>query len=306
MHPSEALSPRDVYGGRVFAYVLDLFLVLVAAGPLAGTTGWLFAIGFSLVYLGIVQGLTGWSLAKALLGVRVVRAGTTEPPGIVRGLVRWLVGLVELPIIAGIVSSTNERRRRAGDYAAGTEVVGLAPAPRVRLLAVVGYVALLSIFVALSSFNTFLIIWAIFTPMVIAGLVVVLGSRRMPGGVLWLAGLGFALVASTLMSLGDLCKRGGGTCGDLALAHKAIPALIAVVVAIVVLFALRGVVAYVAVAVLVAFAQIWMFLRLREGDDMGFAAILMLILLAMALGAEMIKFARGRAEQRDAAAHAPA
>jgi uncharacterized RDD family membrane protein YckC len=306
MHPSEALSPRDVYGARVFAFVLDLFLVLVAAAPLAGGAGWAFALAFAFVYLGIAQGLTGWSLAKALLGIRVVRVGTTDPPGVVRGILRWVVGLVELPLplVAGIISSLNERRHRAGDFAAGTEVVGLAPAPRVRLLAVVGYVLLLAIFVAASSFDTFLIIWAIFTPMVVAGVVVVLGQRRMKGGTLWLVGLGFALVGASLMSFQDLCKRGEGNCGDLALAHKAIPALVLLVIAIVVLFTLRGALAYVTVAVLVAVSEIWMFLRLRSGEDMAFGAVLMLILLAAQLIGEAVRQVRIRAEQRDAAAQA--
>jgi len=77
MHPSEALSPRDVFGARFTAAVLDLALVALAAGPLPGASGWIFALGFSFVYLGIVQGITGWSLAKAMLGARVVKMGTT-------------------------------------------------------------------------------------------------------------------------------------------------------------------------------------------------------------------------------------
>src|SRR5215213_6438008 len=98
MHPSDGLSPRDVFGARVTAAVLDLALVALSAGPLAGTSGSLFALGFSFVYLGIVQGFTGWSLAKAILGVRVVKAGTTGAPGPISGAIRWLLAPLGVPV----------------------------------------------------------------------------------------------------------------------------------------------------------------------------------------------------------------
>ena len=306
MHPSEALSPRDVYGARVTAFVLDLVLVLVAIGPLPGTSGLLFALGFSLVYLGVVQGFTGWSLGKAITGAKLVRAGTLEAPGPVSGVIRWLLAPLGFPVISAISSAFNERRQSVGDLAGRTEVVGLAPEGRVRALSAIGYVVILAILVAASSFNTFLIVWAIFTPMAIAGVVIVLGQRRMPGGTLWLAGLGFAFVAAALMSAQGLCKKGGGTCTDLDVAQKAIPALVLLVIAIAILFTMRGLIQYVLVAALVAISEIWMFMRLRSGEDMAIGAFLMLVLLAAALVVEAIKRLRTRAEERDAAAHAPA
>src|SRR4051812_48634596 len=104
MHPSEALSPRDIYGGRVTAAFLDLVLVAVSAGPLPGTSGWLFALGFSFVYLGILQGITGWSLAKAMMGVRVVRAGTTSAPGPISTAIRWVLAPLGIPVITAFSS----------------------------------------------------------------------------------------------------------------------------------------------------------------------------------------------------------
>jgi hypothetical protein len=299
MHPSEALSPRDVFGARVTAAVLDLALVALAAGPLAGAAGWGFALAFSFVYLGVIQGFTGWSLSKAILGVRVVKVGTTAAGGPISGVIRWLLAPLGVPVVSAISSAFNDRRRGVGDIAGRTEVVGLAPAPRVRVLAAIGYIAAVGVFVAASTLNTFLIVFAIFLPMVIAGLVVVLGQRRMPGGVMWLAGLGFAFVAACLMSFQGLCKKGGGTCADLDFAHKAIPALVVLVIAIVVLFTLRGMVMYAAVAALTAIAEIWMFIRLRKDDDMAFGALLMLILLAAALLGEGIRISRKRAQDRD-------
>ena len=303
MHPSEALSPRDAFGSRAFAFVLDFFLVLVAAGPVAGAAGFGFALGFSLLYLGIVQGITGWSLAKAVLGIRVVRAGTVDPPGLVRGLLRWIAAPLGISAIGAPVAAFNERRRSLGDTVARTEVVGLAPAPRVRAWSVVAYVLLLSAFLAFSTFDTFLILWAIFMPMVVAGLVIVFGLGRMKGGLLWLAGLGFALVASSLMVFQGLCERGGGVCVE-SQATEALPAFVLLLVAIGVLFLLPGAARYAIVAVLVAIAEVLMFIRLRDIEDMGFAALLMLILLGLALVVEAVRFSRARAETRDRAAQA--
>jgi hypothetical protein len=299
MHPSEALSPRDVFGARVTAAALDLGLVALAAGPLAGAAGWAFAGAFSLVYLGVIQGFTGWSLGKAILGARVVKVGTTQAAGPISGVVRWLLAPLGVPIISAISAGFNDRRRGVGDLAGRSEVIGLAPAPRARGLATVGYVVMLGVFIALSSFDTFLILSAIFLPMVVAGLVVVLGQRRMHGGTMWLAGLGFALVPACLMSFQGLCDRGGGVCADLDEAHKAIPVLVLLGIAIAVLFTLRGTVMYVAVAALTAIAEVWMFILLRNSDDMAFGSLLMLILLAAALAGEGVRIRRKRAQDRD-------
>jgi RDD family len=306
MHPSEALSPRDIFGSRFTASFLDLALVAAAIGPLAGSGGLIFALAFSFLYLGIAQGLTGMTLAKALLGVRVVKAGTTQPAGLIAGVVRWLAAPLGIPLFTAIGAAFNDRRRGLGDYLARTEVIGLAPETRVRVLSVIGYLVVLEAFIAASSFNTFLILNAIFAPMVIAGLVVVLGSRRMPGGVMWLAALGFAFVPACLMSFQGLCDRGGGVCDDLSAAHKAIPALIALTIAIVIVFTVRGIVQYVAVAALTAASAIWMFFRLRDVEDMGFASLLLLILLALAVAGEGVRYAKRRAEERDAEAQAAA
>jgi hypothetical protein len=304
MHPSEALSPRDIYGARVTASVLDLLLIGISAGPLPGASGWVFALGFSFVYLGVLQGITGWSLSKAMLGVRVVKVGTTDHANPVATAVRWLLAPLGIPVLTAISSAFNDRRRGVGDLVARTEVVGMAPATRWRTYAVIGYIALLSIFIAASSINTFLILAAIFGPMAIAGLVIVLGSRRMPGGTVWLVGLGFTFIGAALMSFQGLCKRGGGNCVDLSVAHKAIPAFIICIVAMVIVFTLRGTFAYVAVALLTAVAEIWMFTRLRKGEEMAFAAVLVLIFLVGALAGEVVRYMRRRAEERDAAAQA--
>jgi uncharacterized RDD family membrane protein YckC len=90
----------------------------------------LFFLGLLVVlYLGVfvaVQGMTGASPGKALLGIRVVRPdGTTT--GVLRSLVRvaaWIVdGLVLLVPVALWSAWLTPGHRRIGDWLAGTYVV---------------------------------------------------------------------------------------------------------------------------------------------------------------------------------------
>jgi uncharacterized RDD family membrane protein YckC len=83
-----------------------------------------------LVVFVVVQGVTGASPGKALLGIRVIRTdgtpdGTT--PGALRSLVRvaaWLVdGLVLLVPVALWSAWFTPGHRRVGDWLAGTYVV---------------------------------------------------------------------------------------------------------------------------------------------------------------------------------------
>jgi uncharacterized RDD family membrane protein YckC len=299
MHPSEALSPRDAFGSRVVAFLMDLLLICVSAGPLAGGAGWAFALGFSFLYLGVAQGFTGYTLAKALLGARTVRAGTLEAPGIGRGVLRWLLAPLGIPVLTTIFALTNDRRRGLGDRLAGTEVVGMAPDARWRLYAVLAYFVLISAFVAAASLDTFLIVWAIFLPMIIGGLVVVLGGRRLRETTIWLTGLAFAFVGAALMSFQDLCKRGEGRCEDLPAAHKAIPALIALSLAIAAVFLLRGPAARWVVIALTLLGEIWMFLRFRSGQEMVFAAVMLVLFIVAQIAWEVIRLARARDPDAD-------
>jgi hypothetical protein len=301
MHPSEALSPSDAFGARTVAVVLDLGLCAVAAGPLSGGAGWLMALVFFLLYLGVYQGITGWSLAKAVLGVKVVKQGTLDPPGPVGGLVRTVLAVLDLALVGLVMVIVDARRRRVGDLAGGTEVVGLAPSARMRTISALAYFGLLSLFVLLSSVSTFLITWAIFVPVAIGFLVVILGHRRLPTAWPWLAGLAYTLPAACYMSFVSLCHRGEKTCVDLAEGHKAIPALIIVVVAIALVFAARGAWVYVAVAALTAVAEIYMLTRLWNGEDMRFGGILEILLLVFALATEYVRYVARRKAERLAA-----
>ena len=84
---------------------------------------------FSLLYFGILQGLTGATLGKLLVGIRVVdQSGSIANVG--RSLLRWLVFLVDGPFSAylcGLLTFLlTKGHRRLGDMAAGTYVVSAA------------------------------------------------------------------------------------------------------------------------------------------------------------------------------------
>jgi uncharacterized RDD family membrane protein YckC len=99
-----------------------------AAGLLAGygITGIV-----SFLNLVVLQGATGASVGKMILGLRVVNA-QGEPCGIGRAFVRWLLLIVDsiCGIVGLIVAFATHPHRRIGDMAAGTYVVSLADVGR--------------------------------------------------------------------------------------------------------------------------------------------------------------------------------
>jgi uncharacterized RDD family membrane protein YckC len=136
-------DPTDVLGRRIGAGLLDLIVLavlLVIVGVIfgEGETGdggasvtlegvsalvWLLV---SWLYYGITEAMTGQTLGKRLLGIRVVRASDGGRPTtgaivartllrIVDGILFYLVGLIA-------ILATGRRRQRIGDLAAGTTV----------------------------------------------------------------------------------------------------------------------------------------------------------------------------------------
>jgi uncharacterized RDD family membrane protein YckC len=110
----------DVQGCRTFGntiYVSERLSLEVAP----------FAVVAGAVLLVVLQGLTGATVGKFLVGLRVVdRNG--RPPGIARALVRAALLLVDtapwaVPLLGWAVAVTHPRHRRLGDLAAGTMVV---------------------------------------------------------------------------------------------------------------------------------------------------------------------------------------
>ena len=167
------------------------------------------------------------------------------------------------------------------------------------LIVLVVIAVLLSVYLLSLSFWTLVIFWAIVAPMVIAGLLVIAGVRPFPSGVLWLVGAGFATIPAAYMSMASLCSRGEGSCPDLANSHKALWALIALAIGWVILFAVRSHVGRGLFVGLTTFGMVWMVLRLRTGEDMGFASLILVILLVAAVVVEIVKVLRGRAVERE-------
>lgn len=78
----------------------------------------------------VLQGLTGFTVGKALTGLRVVRDDGRKP-GLGWAALRWLLLLVDAFCLLGlIVAAVSRGHRRIGDMAAGTYVVRRADAGR--------------------------------------------------------------------------------------------------------------------------------------------------------------------------------
>jgi uncharacterized RDD family membrane protein YckC len=95
----------------------------------------LFALA-GLAYWAALPGLTGFTLGKAALGLRVVRPDGTVPAGVGRNLARQVVGIVDyfpwfVPGLVGLIVALASRgNRRVGDMAADTNVVAKEAAGR--------------------------------------------------------------------------------------------------------------------------------------------------------------------------------
>jgi uncharacterized RDD family membrane protein YckC len=76
----------------------------------------------------LLTGVTGFSIGKGLVGLRVVRASDGRLCGVGRAMLRWLLWVADgapycLPIVALVTGLTTKGHRRVGDMAAGTLVV---------------------------------------------------------------------------------------------------------------------------------------------------------------------------------------
>jgi RDD family protein len=76
----------------------------------------------------LFTGITGFSIGKGLVGLRVIRASDGRLCGVGRAMLRWLLWVADgapycLPIVALVTGLTTKGHRRVGDMAAGTLVV---------------------------------------------------------------------------------------------------------------------------------------------------------------------------------------
>ncbi|MGV3758689.1 MAG: RDD family protein [Actinomycetota bacterium] len=91
------------------------------------TGGSALAWGGSLLLAVVLQGLTGWTPGKLVMGLRTVKADGS-PVGIGRAFVRWILMIVDgqpcgLPLVGLITAGTSTGHRRVGDMAAKSFVV---------------------------------------------------------------------------------------------------------------------------------------------------------------------------------------
>jgi uncharacterized RDD family membrane protein YckC len=123
---------------RAFALLVDLVgvtaLVAVGIAYLIARTGAdphsfgaffqtaLYTLLAMIVYLCVTEAYLGSTLGKALVGLRV-RTGHDQLTGIWRAIVRNIFLPFDLLIIGFVLAVVTPRRKRVGDFVAGTEVV---------------------------------------------------------------------------------------------------------------------------------------------------------------------------------------
>jgi uncharacterized RDD family membrane protein YckC len=139
---SSVIGEREVGGliNRGIAWVIDsLAPVLIIAG-LANATGFglgepeniaqlnynSFAVALivaTILNQVILAGLTGQTLGKLVLGMRIVRSDTRRAPGIPRAFLRHVVWVIPFAIVINILMMILGPRRTLNDVIAGTVVI---------------------------------------------------------------------------------------------------------------------------------------------------------------------------------------
>ncbi|WP_435159330.1 RDD family protein [Haladaptatus sp. DFWS20] len=126
-------TQEDVILSRVFAFIIDHILSLVAAVVLG--IGLAAALGRAGIWLGVILGFTGYfivleglfgqTLGKRLLGIVVVkRSGEPISMGssLVRNVLRIIDGILSYAV-GLVVMLVSDDRQRIGDHVADTVVV---------------------------------------------------------------------------------------------------------------------------------------------------------------------------------------
>ena len=102
-------------------------------GTFAWAVGWLFGplvlilFGLWIVYFTYLEGTSGQTLGKRVLGLRVVDLKTGRPPDFSKAFVRTLLRIVDwlpgLYLLGFVVAVLTPRKQRLGDLVADTVVV---------------------------------------------------------------------------------------------------------------------------------------------------------------------------------------
>jgi uncharacterized RDD family membrane protein YckC len=128
--PAATAAPADL-GRRTLAALIDLLGVGAMFFAFAATTGdissHVSSVAAMLAYYGLLEGLTGPTLDKAVFGLRVVNVADNAPanPGqvVIRTLLRLIDGLPLLYLTGFPCAAASERAARVGDLAARTAVI---------------------------------------------------------------------------------------------------------------------------------------------------------------------------------------
>jgi uncharacterized RDD family membrane protein YckC len=149
---SSALRQEDRRGldsRRVIAFLIDRLVLAIPTAvcvTVLGEGGWLVATALMLAYFFLCEALTGQTVGKALLGLRVVRLDG-GPLNVAAVAARNVLLLVDQALIGALFMIVTRHRQRIGDLIAGTVVTTAAdhrhiPASdRARTAVLVGYPA---------------------------------------------------------------------------------------------------------------------------------------------------------------------
>ena len=141
--PPVVAGDVHVTGRRVLATIVDgilLFLLLfVLAIPFGttstetggvsaslGTLGTLVYVVLAFAYYTLMEGYLGQTVGKMLLGIKVVREGTGDVPGLGAAAIRTVLRIIDgifAYLVAFVVVLVSGKNQRLGDMAANTLVV---------------------------------------------------------------------------------------------------------------------------------------------------------------------------------------
>ncbi len=139
-----ATGDVHVTGRRILAIIVDgfalgiVFWILsllfgtsdVEGAMVSGSLGTLGTLLYFLIifaYFALLEGYVGQTVGKMLLGIKVVREGSGELPGLGAGAIRTILRVIDvLPfayLVGFIVIQFTAKNQRLGDMAANTLVV---------------------------------------------------------------------------------------------------------------------------------------------------------------------------------------
>jgi uncharacterized RDD family membrane protein YckC len=109
-----------------FCVPVDTSIYVYSGGEVAAL--FLLPLAYHFLSYGLLTGVTGFSVGKGLVGLRVIRLSDGRHCGVGRSLLRWLLWVADaqpcgLPVVGLVTGLATKGHRRVGDMAAGTLVV---------------------------------------------------------------------------------------------------------------------------------------------------------------------------------------